>query len=41
MKALAIATGIGGVLNQRRASRGSFEDRQLDSYEDFTLYRTS
>jgi len=34
----SLDAGIGGVLNQRRASRGSFEDRQLESYEDFTLW---
>jgi hypothetical protein len=34
----SLDSGIGGVVNQRRASRGSFEDRQLGSYEDFTLW---
>jgi len=34
----SLDSGIGGVLNQRRASKGSFEDRQLESAEDFTLW---
>ncbi len=35
---LSLDSGIGGVLNQRRASKGSFENRQLESVEDFTLW---
>jgi len=35
---LALDSGIGGVLNQRRASKGSFGDGPFDGIEDFTLW---
>lgn len=35
---VSLDTGIGGVLNQRRASKGSFSDGPFDGVEDFTLW---
>jgi hypothetical protein len=34
----SLDTGIGGVLNQRRASKGSFSEGPFDSLDDFTLW---
>src|SRR5438105_6125833 len=35
---LSLDSSIGGVLNQRRAGKGTFEDAGFDSPEDFTLW---
>jgi hypothetical protein len=34
----SLDTGIGGVLNQRRAGKGSFSEGPFDSIDDFTLW---
>jgi hypothetical protein len=34
----SLDTGIGGVLNQRRAGKGSFSDGPFDGIDDFTLW---